>query len=518
MDKKIIASLILSLAAASQPAWANDPQVTLDSGRISGSEAQGVEAFKGIPFAAPPIGELRWQPPQPVQHWSDIRPATAYGKDCMQHPFPGDAAPLGVGFSEDCLTINVWRPANAKGRLPVMVWIYGGGFVNGGASPEIYSGQEFARQGIVFVSFNYRVGRFGFFAHPTLADQPLRGNYGLLDQIAALKWVQKNIAAFHGDPQNVTLFGESAGGFAVGSLLTSELSQGLFQKAIIQSGSGRQNIVPNQSWQKAEQAGLAFANANANANGISGHDAKTLTALRKIPAENVVKGLNMATMNAPDYSGPMLDGKAIAAEPQDSYRKGEFQHVPLMIGATDADISFPPNVATSDEAVAVFPASDRQHALQAYSGMSAQQIAKAVASDRFMVEPARFVARIWEKAALPVWQFRFGYVADSMRKQWPAAVHASEIPYVFNTVTARYGEKTTPQDRAVAQQMNQYWVNFARTGNPNANGLPTWNTYSSQKDNILFIPAAGATQTREIIDPWKARLDLVEKLAESGSP
>ncbi|MFJ5362422.1 carboxylesterase family protein [Pectobacterium sp. CHL-2024] len=150
--------------------------------------------------------------------------------------------------------------------------------------------------------------------------------------------------------------------------------------------------------------------------------------------------------------------------------------------------------------------------------MSPQEIAKAVSSDRFMVEPARFVARIWEKAALPVWQFRFGYVADSMRAQWPAAVHASEIPYVFNTVTARYGEKTTLQDRAVAQQMNQYWVNFARTGNPNASGLPTWNAYSSQKDNILFIPAAGAEQTRDIADPWKTRLDLVEKLAESGTP
>ncbi len=201
-----------------------------------------------------------------------------------------------------------------------MVWIYGGGFVNGGASPEVYSGLEFARQGVVFVSFNYRVGRFGFFAHPALADQPLRGNYGLMDQIAALKWVQKNITAFHGDPQNVTLFGESAGGFAVGSLLTSELSQGLFQKAIIQSGSGRHNLTPNQSWQKAEQAGLAFASAN----GISGHDAKALTALRQIPAEKVVNGLNMATMSTPDYSGPMFDGKAIAAEPQDSYRQGHF--------------------------------------------------------------------------------------------------------------------------------------------------------------------------------------------------
>lgn len=513
MNKTLTASLLLLMAAASQSALANVPQVTLDSGRIAGTSAQGVDAFKGIPFAAPPIGDLRWQPPQPVKSWTDIRPAVAYGKDCMQEPFPGDAAPLGVGFSEDCLSINVWRPANVKGPLPVMVWIYGGGFVNGGSSPDVYSGQEFARQDIVFVSFNYRVGRFGFFAHPALANQPLRGNYALMDQIAALKWVQKNIPAFNGDPQNVTLFGESAGGFAVGSLLTTDLAKGLFQKAIIESGSGRHNMVPQQHWQKAEQAGIAFAKAN----GISGNDEKALAALRRIPAERVVNGLNMATMMSADYSGPMIDGKLITGEPQDLYRQRAFQHVPLMIGATDADIGFPPEVATLDEAIAVFADNDRQKAIQAYHGMSPQAVATAISSDSFMVEPARFVARIWEKASLPVWQFRFGYVAESMRTQWPAAVHASEIPYVFNTLAARYGENVTPQDQAVAQQTHQYWVNFARTGNPNAVGLPAWNAYNSQQDNILMIPATGAEHTKELADPWKARLDLIETLAEGSA-
>lgn len=192
-------------------AQAAGPEVSVTDGRILGSEHQGVDAFKGIPFAAPPVGALRWQPPQPVTAWQGVRPAKDYGKDCLQEPFPGDAAPLGVGFSEDCLTLNVWRPTNASGKLPVMVWIYGGGFVNGGSSPAVYAGDTFARQGVVFVSFNYRVGHFGFFAHPALANDPLRGNYGLMDQLAALKWVKNNIANFKGDPDNVTLFGESAG-------------------------------------------------------------------------------------------------------------------------------------------------------------------------------------------------------------------------------------------------------------------------------------------------------------------
>jgi para-nitrobenzyl esterase len=190
--------------------------------------------------------------PQPVTAWQGVRSAKHYGKDCLQEPFPWDAAPLGIGFSEDCLTLNVWRPANASGKLPVMVWIYGGGFVNGGSSPAVYAGDAFARQGVVFVSFNYRVGRFGFFAHPALANDPLRGNYGLMDQLAALKWVKNNITNFNGDPDNVTLFGESAGGFSVNSLLTSKEASGLFQKAIIQSGSGRHSIVPHQNWQQAK--------------------------------------------------------------------------------------------------------------------------------------------------------------------------------------------------------------------------------------------------------------------------
>ena len=219
------AAMLFLSSAMTFAADKNNDDVKIESGKLRGVSDAGVVSYKGIPYAAPPIGNLRWKAPQPAAHWPGVRTATAYRHDCMQKPFPSDAAPLGTQPDEDCLVLNVWRPADeTPGKLPVMVWIYGGGFVNGGSSPGVYSGREFAKQGVVFVSFNYRVGRFGFFAHPSLsaanADNGLLGNYGLMDQIVALKWVQANIDNFGGDPKNVTIFVESAGGFSVDSLIT----------------------------------------------------------------------------------------------------------------------------------------------------------------------------------------------------------------------------------------------------------------------------------------------------------
>jgi para-nitrobenzyl esterase len=511
---------LLALAAGlfaltSVSAHAAAPVVELDSGAVQGSRADGVEAFKGIPYARPPIGDLRWRAPQPLARWSGVRPALEYGPDCLQQPFPGDAAPNTAPLSENCLFANVWRPATPGGKLPVMVWIYGGGFVNGGSSPAVYAGDAFARQGVVFVSFNYRVGRFGFFAHPALshedADGGLLGNYGLMDQLAALKWVRANIGAFGGDAGNVTVFGESAGGFSVATLLTSPLARGLFHKAIIESGSGRHNIVPGQTVAQAERAGLAFA-ASAH---IAGTDARALAALRALPATAVVDGLNMATMGVASYSGPMVDGRLIVGEPQDLYRSGHFNRVPLIIGANASDLGFPPQVATVDEAIAPLGAAARAAALRAYDANGtarAQDVAQAIASDAFMVEPPRFVARTLSAAGVPVWQYRFGYVADAMRGQWPGAVHASEIPYAFATLRARYGAATTAQDEAVAAQLHGYWVNFARAGDPNGRGLPTWRPYARERDNLLRVAAEGAAHSADIADPWRERLDLVEHL------
>ncbi len=228
-------------ACVTTDSGSTDPAIVkVDTGTLKGAHEVGVLRWKGIPFAAPPVGELRWRAPQPAAAWQGVRDASMYGNDCMQVPFPSDAAPLGTPPNENCLYANVWRPAGKQRKLPVVFWIYGGGFVNGGASPPTYSGAELAKQGVLFISANYRVGRFGTFAHPALtranADAGLLGNYGYMDQLAALRWVQRNIAAFGGDPGNVTIVGESAGGMSVHVLVTSPLAKGLFHKAVVMSG------------------------------------------------------------------------------------------------------------------------------------------------------------------------------------------------------------------------------------------------------------------------------------------
>ena len=245
------------------------------SGDVRGSIVDGVVSWKGIPFAAPPLGALRWRAPQPATAWTSVRDAVEYQHDCMQLPFPSDAAPLGTTPSEDCLYLNVWKPAQTTGRLPVLVWIYGGGWVNGGSSPATYSGANLAREGILVASFNYRIGRFGWFAHPQLtrenADNGLRINYGTLDQIAALKWIQKNIAAFGGDPDNVTVMGESAGGVSLHVLNTSTLTEGLYHKAIIMSGANGGDL-GTATLADAEAVGLNFTRRH----GIADDDPQAL--------------------------------------------------------------------------------------------------------------------------------------------------------------------------------------------------------------------------------------------------
>ena len=497
-------------------------QVQVDSGGVRGVAADGVLSFKGVPFAKPPVGDLRWRAPQPVT-WTGVRAADAYGHDCMQTPFPSDAAPLGTKPDEDCLVLNLWRPAGAtKGKLPVMVWIYGGGFVNGGSSPAVYDGSQFARRGVVFVSFNYRVGRFGFFAHPALTAEnpkgPL-GNYGYMDQIAALKWVKRNIASFGGDPANVTVFGESAGGGSVHMLMTSPQARGLFAKAGVESGGGRASLMGPRRLHEdlpgapsAETIGVNFAHGA----GIDGADAKALAALRALPQETVNGGLNMGTMQSggpPTYAGPMLDGTIVTEDPQTAYLAGRQAKVPLLIGANTADIGFA-FAKTMDELMARFP--DKAKALAAYdpSGSgNVTAVAPLVGMDQMMVEPVRFVARTLSAQGQPVYAFRFGYVANAMRKQWPGAPHATEIPFVFDTVSVKYGKDLTPADEAAAQAANAYWANFAKTGNPNGAGLPKWPAYTAAGDRIMVFtndgPKAGP-------DPLKARMDAAESAVQAA--
>jgi para-nitrobenzyl esterase len=507
------------------PATAAPDQVKIDSGVLQGVEASGVLSFKGVPFAAPPVGTLRWRAPQPVTPWTGVRDAVAYGHDCMQKPFAADEAPLATAPAEDCLVLNVERPAGkVAGKLPVMVWIYGGGFVNGGSSPAVYSGAGFAKQGVEFVSFNYRLGRFGFFGFPALTkeapDEP-HGNYGYLDQIAALKWVKRNIASFGGDPRNVTIFGESAGGESVHMLLASPMARGLFHKAIIESGGGRTFLMgarllsqdqPNMP--SAEAIGVNFAKSV----GIEGDGPGALAKLRALSAEQVTAGLNIISMmgnrsGTTTYAGPMVDGRVVLEDPETAYQAGHLAKVPLIVGANAADIGFS-TARTVDEALAPF-GPNRDAALAAYDPEHAGDvhvIGSRVAMDKMMVEPARFTAAAFAGKGLAAYEYRFTYVAESARQKWKSgAPHATEIPYVFDTVAARYGDTLMPADEAVAKTANAYWVNFARTGDPNGHGLPKWPRYEAGTDELIDFGADGHAAASP--DPWKARLDATAGVA-----
>ena len=511
-------TLLGVLGLASGATAADAERVTIDTGALQGATVGTVTAFKGIPFAQPPVGELRWRPPQPVKPWSGVRNATAYGADCMQEPFPGDAAPLGVQSAEDCLYVNVWTPAKrGAGKLPVMVWIYGGGFVNGGSSPSVYDGSEFAKDGVVLVSFNYRLGHFGFFAHPALSAEQkggLLGNYAIMDQIAALEWVKRNVAAFGGDPKNVTIFGESAGGMAVHILLTTPLSAGLFQKAIVESGGGRPGVLGGRPVSGPGDSGEARGLVFAKKYGIEGQDAAALQKLRAVPAATIAKGFNMTTMGDPSYAGgPLLDGKLVVGGPSTIYQKGQGARVPLIIGATSSDIGFV-QAKTFDELYASFGA-NADKARSVYGAdphADFHAVSWRVGGDQTMAEPVRHIARIRTAQGQKVWQFRFSYVAESMRKEWPGAPHATEIPYVFNTVAARYGKDLTPADAAAGKATHAYWVAFAKTGVPSAAGLPAWPAYDPKTDPIMDFTTDGPKVTT---DSWQARLDLAEAVSNA---
>lgn len=514
----------LALAGAAHAASAGSSlEARVDGGAVRGAVEHGVIAFKGIPYAQPPVGALRWMPPQPVRSWTGVRPALHYGPDCMQVPFPSDAAPLGVTPKEDCLYANVWRPRSAPARgLPVMVWIYGGGFVNGGSSPAVYDGTQFARNGVVLVSFNYRLGNFGFFAFPALTrelrrDGDLVGNYGLMDQLAALKWVQRNIASFGGDPHNVTVFGESAGGISVGLLLGTPLAAGLFQRAIIESGGGRPGIFPPRHVSGGPNSAEAMGVKLARHFGIEGKGEQALAQLRALPASRLVDGLNMATMGKDQtyVGGPILDGKLDLGAPTQVLAAGGGARVPVMIGTNSADIGFLP--AKSLEALFAQYGPDAKAATAIYdpSGqLPLQLVSFRAGGDLWMVEPARAISRILSGRGQPVYEYRFSYVASSLLDTQfgrLGAMHATEIPYVFDTVRAHYGKETTRADEATARAMHLYWVAFAKTGKPDPAGLPVWPAYHESTDELLNFTEQGP---KAEADPWKQRLDVAERFAE----
>ncbi|WP_369796635.1 carboxylesterase/lipase family protein [Phenylobacterium sp. CCH12-B4] len=490
------------------------PAVSLTQGVVRGSREGPVEFFRGLPYAAPPVGDLRWRAPGPPPSWIGVREARDFGPSCMQLPFAGSEAPLRAAPSEDCLYLNVWRPAGRGKPAPVLVWIHGGGYVYGGTSPAAFDGAGFARDGLVVVSLAYRLGRFGFFAHPALAasGEGPSGNWGFMDQQAALRWVQANIGRFGGDPTQVTVMGESAGGGSVLALLGSPSARGLFHRAVIMSGGGRA-LTPARELRRdqpgvpsAETIGRNFAARH----GIEGQDAEALRRLRALPAAIVAEGVGFADLfrpqpGLPTYAGPFVDGDTLTsggfpAAPAD---------VPVMVGATSADLGSVPG-ATKDEVFALFGADrDRARALYDPSGdLSVASVARAVGGDRQMVEPARHIAQQAARRGHRAYHYRFSYVAESRRPDAPAgAPHATDVAFAFDTLPARYGAKVTPRDAAVATAFHRYIANFARTGDPNGRGLVAWPPADLSAHDVIDFTAEG--QVRFGPDPWRERLDLV---------
>jgi para-nitrobenzyl esterase len=500
-----LASLVVAFTAASP---ADSQLARIDSGIVEGVAAGGVVSFKGIPYAAPPVGRLRWRPPQPVAPWTGIRRAVRFGPSCMQPDLPD--------VSEDCLSINVWRPATAATRLrPVLVWIHGGALARGGAS--FLPGERLAAHDVVVATINYRLGRLGFFAHPALAAEgELRGNYGFLDQQAALRWVKRNIAAFGGDPQRVTIFGESAGGGSVLVHLVSPLSANLFQRAIVQSAAdptARAQVIPIVELAAAEETAVAFARSL----GIAGTDAAALAALRDLPATALTAGLSaqeiiaalMAGRPLPGMAMGIRDGRIIAEAPEAALAAGRQAMVPVLIGANDRDL--PLGVANSkDELFAPF-AGDADIARRLYDphgDRGLDELRQQVFADRTMVEPARHAADLMARAGQPVWLYRFSYVAETQRTVFGGAAHGSEIPYVFDIPAMIAGNRVSAADAEMATAISSRWCAFAATGNPNDQGAPEWPRHDPDIDRLGQFTNAGFVAAP---DSLKARLDLWQR-------
>ena len=454
------------------------PIVSVQSGDLQGVREDDVFVFRGIPYAAPPVGELRWREPQPLNPWQGVRKADAFGYSCIQ---PDTSSLEGAGdpgaLSEDCLFLNVWTPSITSGdRLPVMVWIHGGGLVIGAGSLPAFTGAPLAQRDVVLVTFNYRLGPLGFFDHPALEEANPDGpvNFGLLDQIAALQWVQKNIAAFGGDPDNVTIFGQSAGGQSVLALMTSPLAQGLFHKGIVESAYG---VISNPRV-RALDAGIRLANDV----GLNGADA-TLDDLRAVPAEAFAQVTDPLASLAPSF----VVGDPVLPEPiSDVFRDGREAPAPLIIGSNSDEASVA-GAFGFDPALLLESLPGMKWVLKVlYWGTGDDSdLARQVIRDVIFTSFARRIAA-WHTRQAPTWRYYFSYVPEKLRETKTGVGHGDEIVFVMDTMDyVPSPDRFTSADRQMAKRMGSYWTAFARTGEPDLAGEPHWPRFTSRKDRLM---------------------------------
>ncbi|MFN0181119.1 MAG: carboxylesterase/lipase family protein [Gemmatimonadales bacterium] len=465
-------TLLITVLTAAAVAGASAQPVAMDGGLVEGVRDGMVMVFKGIPYAAPPIGELRWRAPQPVAPWQGVRKAATFSPVCPQKGAYPPESPI-EQMSEDCLTLNVWTPANPAARLPVMVWIFGGGLRNGSASTPLYSGERLSSRGVVVVTFNYRLGVQGFLAHPSLSAESAHrgsGNYGLLDQVAALNWVQRNIAAFGGDPTRVTIFGQSSGSISISALIASPLTKGLFHRAIGQSGGLFEPVAldPGFALAGAEQEGEGFARRAR---------ATSLAELRRLPVE---------TLLAVDFSPHFtVDGFALTKSPYDAYVAGEQQPVDLLVGsnADEGQWFLDSTVVTVANFTDVLTAHFPSLLVWLVGAKPGATNAEARASAAAFEGDVRFRWDMWTWARLAaaggqrkVFLYQFARTPpfrNGERYHGLGATHGMEMPYVFDHLDQQpvpWAEK----DRELASIMPAYWTNFAARGDPNGPGLPPW--------------------------------------------
>ena len=522
-----VAALLAVSSAAGPGANAETAlQVRTAAGMLEGLDASGVRTFRGIPFAGPPVGERRWRAPAPAPTWTGVRRATAFGPRCPQGPIFGDMV-FRDDPSEDCLYLNVWTPARAAdGPLPVMVWLHGGGFQAGSASEPRQDGERLSRRGAVIVGINYRLGVFGFLAHPALtreAGDRASGNYGLLDQVAALEWVRDNIAAFGGNPGNVTIFGESAGSFAVSALMGSPLAQGLFHRAIGESGAyftAGPGTLALRPLGDAERTGVEFAKSAG---------AESLAALRATPADEILK----ASLGGPMLRfAPILDGHVLPRDLFDVFAKGDQAKVPLLAGWNEDEVragivlgKMRPTAKRFAEQVRARYGAHAEALLNAYPAATdgeAVESAAALAGDMFVgFATWKWIEMHAATGRAPVYRYSFDRdipVAPGTTINGVAATardigarHAGEIEYVFGTLDSLPDVPWEEADRRLSDQMMAYWVNFARAGDPNASSLPSWPAYRETSPQVMHL----AETSRAMPDSRRRRYEALDAFTAS---